>query len=114
MLLGSTILEVAIGLVFVYLLLSLICSAVNEWIVGLLSLRAQFLRKGVENLLADPVLKGLADQFFAHDHPEPRGGGPVAPQWRLHRCGSDRPKQFARELQHDANGSADDRFQAPR
>ncbi len=66
MLFGSAILEVAIGLVFVYLLLSLICSAVNEWIAGLLGLRPQFLRKGVENLLADPVLKGLADQFFAH------------------------------------------------
>lgn len=45
------ILEVAIGLVFVYLLLSLICSAVNEWVAGKLRLRADTLQKGIAKLL---------------------------------------------------------------
>lgn len=49
--LGSTIIEVAIGVVFVYVLLSLICSAINEWIVGIFRLRASFLRRGITNLL---------------------------------------------------------------
>ena len=31
-LLGSTVLELAIGVVFIYLLLAIVCTAVNEWI----------------------------------------------------------------------------------
>lgn len=51
---GSEILEVAIGLAFVYLLLSLICSAVNEWIASLFKMRSITLEKGIKNLLNDP------------------------------------------------------------
>ena len=69
---GSEILDVIIGLVFVYLLASLICSALNECLSRLVSLRARFLMAGIRNLLADsslgetiiqhPLTKGLADQ----------------------------------------------------
>jgi len=53
-LLGSSILEVAIGLVFVYFILSLICSHINEIIAGLFKWRARDLEQGIQNLLCDP------------------------------------------------------------
>jgi hypothetical protein len=68
MLLGSTVLEVAIGLVFVYLLLSLLCSAVTEYIEATFNKRAEYLRKGIELLLNDTNGKGidLASQLYSH------------------------------------------------
>ena len=36
---GLTIIDVAIGLIFTYLLLALICTAINELIAGLVSRR---------------------------------------------------------------------------
>jgi hypothetical protein len=66
MLFGSNILEVAVGLTFLYVLLALICSALNEWIAGILSLRSKTLREGIANLLEDPNAQGLAKQFFEH------------------------------------------------
>lgn len=47
---GSSILEVAIGLIFVYLLLSLICSAANEVIESFLKNRATDLERGIREL----------------------------------------------------------------
>ena len=54
-LLGSA-LEVVLGLSFVYFLLSLICSHVNELLAGLFKLRARDLERGVNNLLCDPAI----------------------------------------------------------
>jgi hypothetical protein len=53
---GSTIIEVAIGLSFVFFLLSLICSSINELLAGFLKLRARDLERGIENLLCDPEI----------------------------------------------------------
>lgn len=53
-LLGSNVLEVAIGMAFVYLLLAIFCTAANEWIAGILRSRAKFLKQGIEQLLAPP------------------------------------------------------------
>ena len=50
-LLGSTVLDVAIGLIFVYLLLAIICTSINEWIAGILGLRAKTLELGIRQLL---------------------------------------------------------------
>lgn len=62
MLFGSTVLEVIIGMIFVYLLLSLLCSAVAEYLESLLGFRASDLRKGIELLLNDsPETKKSAD-----------------------------------------------------
>jgi len=62
---GLPILEVAIGLGFVYLLLALICTTLNETIAGLTGRRADFLEKGISSLLGDdPDLK---KKLF--DHP---------------------------------------------
>jgi hypothetical protein len=50
---GLPILEVAIGLTFVYLLLALICTAANETIAAITERRASFLEKGIYSLLGD-------------------------------------------------------------
>ena len=42
---GFPVLDVVIGLVFVYLSLSLICSGINEWIARLLMSRSRNLEK---------------------------------------------------------------------
>jgi len=60
---GSTILDVAIGMVFVYLLISLICSSLNELIEAKLKYRAKDLEKGITNLLGD---SGLVQRLYAH------------------------------------------------
>lgn len=55
----SVLVEVAIGLTFAYLLVSLIGTVVNELISSLLKLRARELRKGLENILDDQNVKQL-------------------------------------------------------
>ncbi len=64
---GSPILDVVAGMVFIYLLLSIICTAANEIIASLFSLRGHNLAKGIANLLADKRIKGLDELFY--DHP---------------------------------------------
>ncbi|MDI1445428.1 hypothetical protein [Polyangium sp. 6x1] len=59
----STILDVAIGISFVFMLLSVIASAVTEAISGVLSLRSVTLRQGIERLLKD---RTLTDKVYAH------------------------------------------------
>ena len=64
---GSKILEVAIGLVLVYLILALICSALSEWIARILALRSRTLEAGVRNLLNDlDDAEGLAKRLYEH------------------------------------------------
>jgi hypothetical protein len=63
---GSNTLEVAIGIVFVYLLLSLFCTAVNESIAATIQQRGKNLKAGLQNLLNDPDFTGLAQQLYSH------------------------------------------------
>lgn len=63
---GSTILDVAIGIVFIYLLVSLVISAVNELIAALLKSRANNLSKGIQVLLQDPSQNGWAARLYEH------------------------------------------------
>src|SRR5437016_5696847 len=65
---GLPILDIAIGLVFVYLLLALVCTAVTEVFAGLLKRRASNLLMGVRNLLGEPNPAGqnLVDRLYAH------------------------------------------------
>ena len=51
--LGSPILDIAIGLSFVFFLLSLIASAVNEGIAGVLNLRGKTLEQGLSGMLGN-------------------------------------------------------------
>jgi hypothetical protein len=64
--LGSDMLDVAIGMVFVYLLLSLISSAINELIERQLKNRATDLEKGLRELLSDPDGSKLVKQVYDH------------------------------------------------
>src|SRR5579862_8045795 len=63
---GSEILEVAVGMVFIYLLLSLICSAVNELIERQLKNRAKDLEGGLRELLNDPQGNDLVKKLYDH------------------------------------------------
>ena len=63
---GSTILDVAIGIVFIYLLISLVISAINELIAALLKSRAKNLSKGIQALLQDPSQNGWTARLYEH------------------------------------------------
>lgn len=63
---GSVVLDVAIGLLFVYLLLSLICSAVRESIEARLKSRALHLERGIRELLRDTDSTQLARKVYEH------------------------------------------------
>jgi hypothetical protein len=63
---GSTILDVAIGIVFIYLLVSLVISAINEFIAALLKSRAKNLAQGIQALLQDPSPTGWAARLYQH------------------------------------------------
>ena len=63
---GSSVLEVAIGLIFVYLLLSLICSAVNEIIEAFLKNRATDLERGIRELFNQGGGGDIAEDFYNH------------------------------------------------
>lgn len=60
------VLDVAIGLVVVYLLLSLICSSVNEGIESLLKNRASQLERGIREILSDPDGTRMAHLLYNH------------------------------------------------
>jgi len=64
--LNSETLEVAIGMVFLFLLMSLICTAIKEWIEALLKWRAMDLERAMRTLLDDP--DGKATQAL-YSHP---------------------------------------------
>jgi hypothetical protein len=63
---GSAILDVAIGMIFVYVLVSMICSAVREGIEAWLKTRAAYLERGIRELLHDPRGKALARAMYEH------------------------------------------------
>ena len=63
---NSTILDVAIGMIFVYLLLSLMCSAANELIELWLKNRAADLERGLRELLKDKDGSGLVNDLYSH------------------------------------------------
>lgn len=62
--LGSPVLEIAIALVFVFVILSLIVTELTELAANGAKLRAKNLKKGLEGMLGD---KGLVEQLL--DHP---------------------------------------------
>jgi hypothetical protein len=62
----SDILEVVIGVVFVFVLVSTICSAGRESLEAWLKTRASYLEFAIRELLQDKPGTGLARQFFEH------------------------------------------------
>lgn len=57
-----SLLDVAIAMVFFFLLLSLVCSAANEILAALLQTRARFLNRGIQRLLTPE----FAGKFYNH------------------------------------------------
>lgn len=63
---GSNILDIAIGLMFTFLTISLISSAATEAVSSAMSWRADTLFDGVKNLLNDQQFTGLARDIYNH------------------------------------------------
>jgi hypothetical protein len=57
----NAMVDVALGLILMYLVLSLVCTALNEVIAGVLKLRANALRAGLEQLIDDPQVLATFD-----------------------------------------------------
>lgn len=57
------ILDIVIGLSFVYLLLSLLCTAINEYVSAILNKRGKELIRGVDQLLGDANVR---EAFYNH------------------------------------------------
>lgn len=63
---GLQALDMAVGIIFIYLVLSLACTAANEIIAGLFDMRAGNLETGIKNLLSDNSMTGLEKKFYRH------------------------------------------------
>lgn len=61
---GSAVLDVAIGLVFVYLLLAVFCTAITEAISRRMKLRAVILKEGIDRLLGG--IPGASQAIYSH------------------------------------------------
>lgn len=58
--------DVAIGIIFTYLLISVVCSAIRESIEALYNKRAAYLELAVRELLNDPGGESLVKKFYRH------------------------------------------------
>jgi hypothetical protein len=63
---GSEILDVAIGIVFIYIVVSMICSAIREGIEAWLKTRAAYLEHGICQLLHDQQAAGIVKSLYNH------------------------------------------------
>ena len=63
---GSAIIDIAIGVVFVFLLVSVIASTVNEIILSFLNMRGKELLTGLQTLLDDTDASGLVNKLYNH------------------------------------------------
>lgn len=66
---NSAVLDVIVGLVFVYLLLAILCTAANEWIAAVTRRRGEMLRRGIQQLLGNQPTG--SDSFLKafYEHP---------------------------------------------
>jgi hypothetical protein len=76
---GSAILDVAAGIVFGFLAISLFTSAAVEAINSILNVRVKNLRTGIMALVNDPSFTGLARQLYEHALINPLGPGASNP-----------------------------------
>ena len=86
---GSQMIEVLIGLGFLFFLLSVIVTTVREFIEGLVQTRAVHLERGIRELLRDPDGSQWAKALYAHPqisalfrgeyHPETQLKGAILP-----------------------------------
>ena len=94
--LHSTVLEVAIGLVFCYASVALLVSSINEALASALKLRSKSLLSGVKALLNDEKFTGLALELYNHALINPTDAGKAATEKDLkHKPSYIESKQFA-------------------
>ncbi len=72
---NSTVLDVAVGLIFTFLAMSLAVSAIVEGLASILRWRSNTLLQGVKDLLNDPNLSGLALKIYNDALVNPRDQG---------------------------------------
>ncbi|HEY3569103.1 MAG TPA: hypothetical protein VGP73_14300 [Thermoanaerobaculia bacterium] len=70
---GSTALEIAIGLSFIYLLLALLCTTVNEWLATLTQRREKLLKEGIQQLLDNQPVGQTTFLDIFYEHPLIKG-----------------------------------------
>lgn len=63
---GSDTLDVAVGLIFLFLLLSLVCSSIKEALETVLKYRARFLYEGLIEMLGDANRTDMVAAFYSH------------------------------------------------
>jgi len=59
----TVIIQVALGMIFVWVILAVITSQIQEWIASILSWRASLLEDTIEQMLGNPALK---DKVYSH------------------------------------------------
>jgi hypothetical protein len=64
--LASSFLDTAIGISFVFLLLSLIASVINEIVLSFFNMRGRYLLKGLKTLLNDESAASLVKDIYSH------------------------------------------------
>ena len=72
---GSTVLDVAAGLIFVFLAVSLASGALTEAVASLFKLRQRTLLSGIQALLNDEAMDGLARDLYKHALVNPLSSG---------------------------------------
>ena len=97
--LDSPIIDVAIGLVFFYVTLSLVCSSIQEIIASLLGLRSRNLKKGIENLIGNEYAQAMYDHPLIKGMRKPKKlPSYIKPEHLQHRVDRhDLPRQDGRE-----------------
>jgi hypothetical protein len=97
--LNSTILDVAIGLIFTFLAMSLAVSSIVEAIASAMKWRSATLLQGIKDLLNDESFKGLALQVYNHALVNPIDSGTALAEKDLsHPPSYIEPVQFAEAL----------------
>ena len=70
---NSNVLDVVVGVVFVYLTLAILCTAANEWVAAITRRRGKMLQKGITQLLSNQSTgqdnndaQGFVRAFYSH------------------------------------------------
>ena len=93
---GSSVVEVAIGLAFSFLAVSLATSSLVEALASITRWRSYMLLKGIKDLVNDPNLEHVAKALYQHALINPRESGQAPPGKRSPAYVD--PRQFANAL----------------
>jgi hypothetical protein len=83
--LGSQVLEVVLGLAFIYLVFSLVCSALQEWVSTLFAWRSENLEAGLRSMLCGQSTTTGAEELFNLLADNPRIKAMMSPKRRFRK-----------------------------